>query len=73
MDVLTVGDDVIWRGSWGRDLPKEAKVIGIEVNCNMKKGKRVNDVAWSKVDGRDVIVDLDCEHWAYGSQLNQIK
>ena len=71
-NILTVGDDVMWRGSWGKDTPKQVQVIGIEVNCERKHGDSVSNVKWSKVDSRSVVVDLDCGNWAYGTQIKQI-
>ena len=64
MEILKVGDVVIWRGSWGSDLPKEVKVTCIEVN-----EINVSSVEWDNINNRDVVVDLDNRHWAYGFQL----
>jgi len=64
MEKLKVGDEVIWRGSWGKDLPKEVKVNCIEIN-----DINVSSIGWDKVDSRDVVVDLDNGHWAYGFQI----
>lgn len=71
MGVLRVGDTVSWRGSWGRDLPQDVKVNGIEVNCVGKSGTEVQEVEWDFVDNRSVIVDLDNGHWAYGNQISE--
>jgi hypothetical protein len=70
---LEVGDTVSWRGSWGRDLPKDAKVVNIEVNCTTSMGAEVRGVIWSKVKkaGRSIIVELDNGHWAYANQISQ--
>lgn len=70
---LKKGDTVIWRGSWGRDIPQEAIVDCIEVNCEVGYGIEVNSVHWSNVNDRSVVVDLNNGHWAYGFQLSQIK
>jgi len=64
MEKLKVGDVVIWRGSWGKDLPKEVKVTCIEIN-----DINVSSIGWDKVESRDVVVDLDNGHWAYGFQI----
>ena len=70
--MLKKGDTVIWRGSWGNDLPKEAKVTSIEICPNgMKNGEEVNEVPWDMVNGRNVVVDLDNGHWAYGDQISK--
>lgn len=66
MEKLRLGDEVIWRGSWGNDLPKEVKVTCIEVN-----DINVSSIDWDKVESRDVVVDLDNGHWAYGFQIRK--
>ncbi len=70
-NVLKIGDIVIWRSSWGKDAPKEAKVTAIEINCVNKSGKEVSKVSWDKVDSRKVIVNLENGHWAYGTQISK--
>ena len=73
MSVLKVGDKVSWRGSWGRDLPKEVTVASIEVNCINKSGTQVEEVEWDFVNNRSVIVDFsDVDNWAYGNQISKI-
>lgn len=64
MEKLKVGDEVIWRGSWGKDLPKVVKVTCIEIN-----DINVSSIGWDKVESRDVVVDLDNGYWAYGFQI----
>lgn len=66
MEKLKVGDEVIWRGSWGKDLPKVVKVTCIEIN-----DINVTSIGWDKVDSRSVVVDLDNGHWAYGFQIQK--
>lgn len=73
MKDLKVGDKVMWRGAWGNGLPKEVKVTYIELTENGSKyGNSIQSIDWNKVNGREVIVDLDNGHWAYGYQLNKI-
>jgi hypothetical protein len=71
MRKLKIGDEVIWRGSWGNDAPQIAKVERIEITGGGKYGKSVNEVEWSKVYDRNVTVDLDNGHWAYASQISR--
>jgi hypothetical protein len=72
--VLRVGDKVGWRASWGSDKAREAVVIRIEIcQIGRKEGNKVDSVPWSKVNSREVVVDLDNEHWAYGTQLDYIE
>lgn len=67
MSVLSVGDTVEWRGSFGRGLPALAQVTGIVVGG--KGGTNVPAVPWSAVEDREVVVDLSNGHWAYGFQI----
>jgi len=82
--VLSVGDVVLWNGAWGTQAGQRAVVTGITVG-----GKRGTDerrsVPWDRAlvgccpethlecVGRDVVVNLDNGHWAYGSQIAPIK
>lgn len=71
--ILKVGDTVAWRGAWGTDAPKEAKVTAIESNCNGgKNGIEVDSVEWDEVTRENVVVSLENGHWAYGDQLEEI-
>jgi len=81
---LKIGDEVIWRGAWGKDVPKQVKITSIEVcngssfvkhNLTLKSGISVNEVEWSdiKLNPRNYVFDLNNEHWAYGYQLTQMK
>jgi hypothetical protein len=71
--VLKIGDEVIWKGGFGMDKPKVAKVEGIELTRGGKYGDPVDEIEWSEVYDRNVCVDLDNGHWAYGSQIKQKK
>ena len=71
--LLSVGDEVIWRHSWGTAIPASARVTGILV-CSApgsKYGEEVKAVAWARVESheRAVIVDLDSGNWAWGFQV----
>ena len=69
---LSVGDKVMWRGSWGKDAPKETRVTTIEMNCGSKHGDNVQSIEWSKVIDRSIVVDLSNGHWAYGNQITKL-
>lgn len=73
MNTLRVGDEVEWRGSWGGDAPRRARVMAIEVldGTSDKHGLDTDEVAWEPA--RDFIVDLDNGHWAYGTQLAPVQ
>ena len=81
---LKIGDTVIWRGAWGKEAPKQVKIIAIDVcevssfvkhNLTLKSGMSVSEVEWNaiKLNPRNFAFDLDNEHWAYGYQLSEIK
>jgi len=75
MSKLKIGDTVIWRGAWGQQEPKEAKVESIELCANGSKyGKDVKSVDWNTVTSgnRSITVQLDNGHWAYGYQLTEL-
>lgn len=72
-NILRVGDTVNWKGSWGKDATKQVKVTAIEKDCVGKNGTNVNEVPWDYIEGRNVIVDLDNSHWAYGYQISPIE
>ena len=71
MSALKVNDTVTWKGSWGSDAPKQAKVTGIMINCmGCKDGDEVQETTWDEVTGRNAIIDLDNGHWAWGFQIS---
>ena len=71
MSKLKIGDEVIWRGSWGNDAPQPAKVEEIEITNGGKYGNPVDEVEWSEVHDRNLVVTLDNGHWAYASQIKK--
>ena len=75
MDMLKVGDKVMWRGSWGREIPMEATVIGIEVTemPRTKYGIETSAVPWDTVRANCTLLTLDNGHWCYGSQVSPIE
>lgn len=70
-NLLKIGDTVNWKGGFGNQNAKDAKIESIEVNCEGKDGEFAKSVEWSEVNSRSVIVSLDNEHWAYGTQITQ--
>jgi len=72
MAKLKVGDTVLWRGGFGSNQSKLAKVTGIE-KCKpgSKYGNQVNEVDWNTVKNGNVTIDLDNGHWAHGHQISQ--
>ena len=72
MSTLKIGDKVTWRGGFGSDSPKPATVEHIEITNGGKYGDPVDEVNWSKVYDRNLVVTLDNGHWAYASQISRI-
>jgi hypothetical protein len=71
MSTLKVGDTVMWRGGFGSEPPRKAKVIGLEVcPAGEKYGESRDHVEWSKI--HSVVVDLDNGHWAKGHQISPL-
>lgn len=69
---LRVGDLVNWRGGWGTDAPRLARVKLIEIDCNQlaENGLVVAECSWEEARKGSTVVDLDNGHWAYGDQLS---
>jgi hypothetical protein len=72
MNTLKVGDTVNWKGTFGIDPKKKAKVEAIEVTNGGKYGDDVDEVEWKKVFDRNVVVTLDNGHWAYAEQISRV-
>lgn len=70
-DMLHVGDEVMWRGGWGKDAPLPARVVGIEKTDlpNQKEGSSVEAIAWKDIACS--VIDLDTGNWAYGDQISK--
>lgn len=66
--MLKVNDTVLYRGSWGRDLPVEADVIAIQVKAGGKEYE-VDEIEWEYLNDRSVVVHLDNGKWGYGFQI----
>jgi hypothetical protein len=64
---LKIGDSVNWSGCYGKDLPQVAIVESIDIN-----GVAKDKIRWNHVIGREVIIDLTNNHWAYGFQISAI-
>jgi len=70
---VSVGDIVVWRGSFGQDKPEQAIVMGLEITQypNEKDGTKVESALWKEVYENRVIFSLDNGHWAYGRQIQR--
>ena len=70
--LISVGDTVMWRGAWGQDAPKPAKIVHMElcVQERMKYGINVQKAYF--VDKNRLCVTLDNHAWAYGFQIEPI-
>ena len=65
---LEINNIVTWRGVWGKDEPKVARVIEIRIWRNNVL-ESIPKIDWTLVIGREVIVTFDNGHWAYGNQI----
>ena len=71
-DVLKIGDTVLWRGGFGSEPAKLAVIEEIEITGGYKYGDQVDEVPWSEVYGRNVVVSFsDNDHWAYAEQIRK--
>lgn len=75
MSILKIGDAVMWRGSWGRDAPKEVRVVEMwETEYPAQThGTPVESTQWDLVRADMVCFILDNGKWAYGEQISEIK
>jgi len=70
---VKIGDTVLWRGGWGAEPEKRAKVIGLEITqWHEKDGKEVNEADWSLAQDDCLLFTLDNGHWAYGTQCRPL-
>lgn len=69
--ILRIGDAVNWRGGFGTDAPKPAKVTRIERTHSQdaKHGTPVECLSWDWIRNHGAVVDLDNGHWARGGQI----
>ena len=70
-DVLSSGDKVSWRGAWGDEEPKTAKIEGITITEGpyKKGGEEVYSIRHSTLKEGRAVIDLDNGHWAYAHQI----
>jgi len=70
--LISVGDTVMWRGAWGSEPPKQAKIVYMEL-CVREREKYGIEVEKAYfVDKNRLCVSLDSGHWAYGFQIEPI-
>jgi hypothetical protein len=70
--MLKIGDLVNWRGAWGSESAKKARVVSMEeVSPGEKYGYEINEMEWELVRQNRCVVGLDNGHWAYGNQLEK--
>jgi hypothetical protein len=73
-DILRIGDTVMWRGGFGTAPARPTKVTDIEVcDPGFKEGTPVDEIPWSEVRGRRVVVSTAAGPWAYGEQISRIE
>jgi hypothetical protein len=71
---LKVGDEVLWRGCFGTEPAKPARVTGLEITeyPRSKHGFEVDQVAWFMMRENRVLILLDNDHWAYAEQISPL-
>ena len=71
--VLRVGDRVVYRPYWGKDVPRVAVVTSMTVTAEPREkyGEEVQEVPWDVVRANRCIVSLGSS-WAYGSQIDGV-
>jgi hypothetical protein len=63
---LKIGDTVKWCGTFGKDVPKDAKIVSI-----LSKGREVTTTAWRTINKRRVIITFDSGHTTFASRLSK--
>ena len=77
---VAIGDTVEWRGGWGRDPDRRAKVVGLTITAapREKYGRDVQTAPWAIVAENRVVFTLEkaddddgrpFSHWAYSFQV----
>lgn len=66
---IKIGDQVVWRGAWGKDVPRPAVVKDMELceQPRMKYGLPTNQIFYKDKDR--TVFTLDNGSWAYGFQI----
>lgn len=66
---IKIGDRVIWRGTWGKEVPRPAVVKQMELceQPRMKYGVPVENI--NIKDLERTVFTLDNGSWAYGFQI----
>ena len=69
MAKIKVGDTVMWRGGFGREAPKPARIVAMDKTemPREKYGQSVTEADWSEKNY--LVVSLNTGNWAYGEQL----
>ena len=69
METIKIGDTVTYRGGWGADTPKQAKIEGIELcsKIGQKYGKHVKEIDVKNIER--CVFALSDGHWCYGYQI----
>jgi hypothetical protein len=70
-NIINVGDMVTYRGGFGGDPPKRAKVVGLTLTDEPREkyGQEVLSVDVQSVKANRVLFDLDDGHWCYSDQI----
>ncbi len=69
METIKIGDTVTYRGGWGTDTPKQAKIKWIEL-CRapgQKYGTMKKEINVKSIE--HCVFGLSDGHWCYGYQI----
>ena len=67
MRTIRTGDLVLWRGGFGTEPPRPARVAKIERCAQGKYGTEVDEIDLDTTRG---VLVLDNGHWCYGHQID---
>lgn len=73
MDKIKIGDEVMWRGAWGSQPARPARIESMEL-CELPRMKYGVSVTEAFASDKDrLCVSLTNGSWAYGFQIEPIK
>ena len=71
MKTVKIGDVVNWKGCFGLDAPRSAKVVSMELTQfpREKYGNTIYTATADQVASNRVLFTLDNGHWCYSEQI----
>lgn len=70
--MLRVGDEILYRPSWGSGPLTRVRIERMEVTTEPRSayGTETDEVSWSLVQANRVVFDLDNGKWAYSDAVD---